>query len=144
MSAGAGRAPGPDAVRACRPAAAAWVLAGLLPTAIAGPPLPHADACAGRPEIVAPCFEIRGRLTFRNGTPSARIWPIGTMRMLGIHHDELPAGLPIGPRDFATEIRGTFNVCPFTREQAGHMQFVCIEGWRDMVIRQRPRAAESS
>jgi len=127
--------------RACHRAAVSCVLAGLLPNALATPLVPQ--ACAGRPEIVAPCFEVRGRLSFRNGTPSARIWPVGTTRMLGIHHDELRAGLLVGPHDFATEIRGTFKLCPFTREQAGHMDFVCIESWRDVAIRQRHDIAET-
>jgi hypothetical protein len=128
--------------RACHRAAVSCVLAGLLPNALAAPSVPQ--ACAGRPDIVAPCFDVGGRLNFRNGTPSARIWSLGTRRMLGIHHDELPAGLPVGSHDFATEIRGTFNVCPFTREQAGHMQFVCIESWSDVFIRQRHDNAETS
>ena len=100
-------------------------------------------ACAGRPEIVAPCFELRGRLSFYNGAPSARIWRIGTTRMLGVHHDELPAALASQLRGFDTEAWGVFTVCPLSRERPGHMQFVCVEDWRDITLRNRPDATPS-
>jgi hypothetical protein len=94
-------------------------------------------ACAASPEIVGACFDVRGRLSFWNGAPSARIWPNGTSRLLGIHHDELPPALASRMTSFDTEAWGTFQVCPFTPRRAGHMQFVCIESWRDMSLRQR-------
>jgi hypothetical protein len=94
-------------------------------------------ACAAIPEIVAPCFDVRGRLSFWNGTPSARIWRIGTTRMLGIHDDELPPQLASRMTSFDTEVWGTFTVCPFTKQNAGRMQSVCIEAWRSIELRQR-------
>lgn len=94
------------------------------------------DTCADKPELVAPCFEVRGRLSWWNGAPSARIWRVGTTRMLGIRHDELPAELA-AMRGFDTEILGTFSVCPFTYPQTGHLQFVCIDAWRDIAVRRR-------
>lgn len=93
--------------------------------------------CAARPDIVGPCFTVRGRLSFWNGAPSARLWPAGTTRMLGIHNDILPPNLASMARDFDTEVWGTFEVCPFTRSKPGSMQFVCIESWRDISIRRR-------
>jgi len=105
------------------------------------PALPAADyACGTHPAIVAPCFELRGRLSFWNGTPSARIWRVGTPRLLGIHHDELPPDLASRMSGFDTEAWGTFKLCPFTKERPGRMQFVCIESWRDVSFRQRPGA----
>ena len=99
-------------------------------------------ACAARPEIVAPCFDVRGRLSFWNGTPSARIWRIGTTRMLGVHNDELPPGLASRRSSFDSELWGTFTVCPLTNRSAGHMQYVCIESWRDISVRQRTNQSE--
>lgn len=100
-------------------------------------------ACSARPDLVASCFDVRGRLSSWNGTPSARIWRIGTTRMLGVHNDEIPVGLASRRTDFDTELWGAFNVCPLTRETAGHMQYVCIESWRDISVRQRNRHGES-
>lgn len=97
-------------------------------------------ACATDPELVAPCFELRGRLSFWNGTPSARIWRVGTKRMLGVHADRLPPELGSKVMGFDTEIWGHYTVCPYTSERPGHMQFVCIEAWRDILIRKRPKA----
>ncbi len=93
--------------------------------------------CKENPEIVAPCFTVYGRLSFWNGAPSARIWRVGTKRMLGIHFDILPKEIQEKMRDFDTELWGDFEVCPFRKEQPGHMQFVCIEGWRNVKVRQR-------
>ena len=94
-------------------------------------------SCAARPEIIAPCFDIRGRLSFWNGAPSARIWHVGTTRMLGVHNDNLPPEFATRVDGFDTEFWGTFTVCPLSKERAGHMQFVCIEAWSDISIRQR-------
>lgn len=116
--------------RVCAP-----VLVGMLAYSAAA--LPETYACAANPRIVAPCFDVRGRLSFWNGAPSARIWRIGATRMLGIHADLLPPDLAPTTIDFDTQIWGTFSVCPFTLQKPGHMQFVCIESWRDIAIRRR-------
>ncbi|TMH32909.1 MAG: hypothetical protein E6H66_13125 [Betaproteobacteria bacterium] len=96
-------------------------------------------ACSANPGIVGPCFELGGRLSFWNGAPSARIWRVGTSRMLGIHYDQLPPGLASQMTSFDTEAWGTFGVCPFTRQSPGRMQSVCIESWRDLRFRERKR-----
>jgi len=118
--------------RGCAPA-----LIGMLAYSAAA--LSDTYACAANPELVAPCFAVHGRLSFWNGAPSARIWRVGTTRMLGIHADVLPPGLaPLATgTGFDTEIWGTFSVCPFTLRKPGHMQFVCIESWRDLAVRPR-------
>jgi hypothetical protein len=101
-------------------------------------------ACASRPDIVGPCFELRGRLSFWNGAPSARIWPVGTKRMLGVHSDILPPELEtkmmsFDPQRFDTEAWAHFMVCPLTHYRAGPMQFVCIESWHNLSFdRRRP------
>lgn len=63
--------------------------------------------------------------------------------MLGIHHDELPPALASRKLNFDTEMLGIFNVCPFTEERPGRMQFVCIESWRDVTLRQRPEKSQA-
>lgn len=98
-------------------------------------------ACSRNPAIVDRCFEIHGRLSFWNGAPSARIWRIGTSRMLGVHNDELPPELAAQLTGFDTEAWGNFTVCPFAKERAGRMQFVCIESWRDVTMRKRSNAS---
>ena len=93
--------------------------------------------CEGRADIVNSCFTIRGRLSYSNGSPSARIWRVGTHRMLGIRNDELPKEIEDKMLNFDTELWGEFKVCPLTQEQPEHMQFVCIESWRNLKARQR-------
>jgi hypothetical protein len=95
--------------------------------------------CEASPEIIAPCFAIRGRLSFWNGTPSARIWPIGSKRLLGIHSDVVPLALREQMMSFDSEAYANFYVCPYTYSKQGHMQFVCIQSWKNLVIRQRER-----
>jgi hypothetical protein len=115
-----------------------WIIAG---AAAEISPAPY--ACASRSDIVGPCVEVRGRLSFWNGAPSARIWPVGTKRMLGVHSDELPPTLEVQmeryePRHrFDTEVWANFTVCPFTGSRPGRMQFVCIESWRNLSFSHR-------
>lgn len=85
--------------------------------------------CRDNPKIVDACYETRGRISLFNGNPMMRIWKVGTKRMLGVRYSENP----IHPEklapyiNFSTKIFGDYLVCPFTKEQPGHMQFVCIE-----------------
>jgi hypothetical protein len=104
-------------------------------------------ACVG---VVAPsqaaavegCQIIRGKLMITNGTPSFRIWVVGTKRLLGLSGigedmDKLPpevaavwrrsADGPLGYR-----ILGDFRVCALTRQRAGEMQFVRLESGKRM------------
>jgi hypothetical protein len=99
--------------------------------------------CAARPDVVGPCFDLRGRLSFWNGAPSARIWPMGTKRLLGVHADVLPPALDAAMARFDPQQRfdieawARFTVCPLSRSRIGHMQFVCIEAWRNLSFRRR-------
>ena len=113
------------------------VLIGLLVYVDANSAAADDYVCAARPDIVGPCFTVRGRLSFWNGAPSARLWPVGTARLLGIHNDVLPPNLASLAGDFDAEIWGTFEACPFTRRKAGSMQFVCVESSRDISIHRR-------
>lgn len=88
---------------------------------------PQRQACETDPDIIGACFTVHGRLSFWNGSPTARIWPVGTNRILGDHLDwPLPADVA-RHMDFGVEAWGNFNVCPFTKNQPGVMQMVCIQ-----------------
>jgi hypothetical protein len=87
--------------------------------------------CKGNPEQVAPCFPVHGRLMYYNGAPSARIWRIGTKRILGVseRYPEIRS-VPQSLEEKLTlenMIYGDFEVCPFTKERPDEMQLVCIE-----------------
>jgi hypothetical protein len=82
--------------------------------------------CKSDPDLVGACFTIHGRLFIANGGPSARIWKIGTDRILGVDNEILPGLLNLN-MNFDEEAYGDFYVCPFTRERSGEMQKVCIE-----------------
>jgi len=91
--------------------------------------------CRRNPEIVDKCGMIHGRLFISNGTPSMRIWPVGTNRILGV----APSEREIVPEiikqhvSFDTRLYGDFEVCPFTKEKPGEMQIVCVEAASKLV-----------
>ena len=95
------------------------------------------------PEIAQSCVQIHGRLTAGNGTPSTRLWHIGTHHVYGIYsnrygfthddetldneapelHLELPKGTPtVG----GWTVYGDFEGCPLEPPIQGHMQAACI------------------
>ena len=84
------------------------------------------------------CYPVHGRLFATNGTPSLRIWPVGTRRLLGVHDDANPEALPpelrgdhapsMGATDDArVEVYGDFTVCPLKRDRPGHMRMVAVK-----------------
>jgi hypothetical protein len=116
---------------------AAAVMAAPLGAFAGGQP-PRERACKNNSEQVAPCFTIHGRLNYWEGNPSARIWRVGTHRILGVsdaHADvqQMPPGLE---KKLAWDIFifGDFEVCPFTKEEPGVMQFVCIASASHLVV----------
>jgi len=81
------------------------------------------------------CYTVHGRLTQTNGTPSLRIWKIGTRHKLGVFDctgkDEsakaLPGNVKVIAGTFAqAQVTGDFLVCPLRTERLGEMQPVCI------------------
>ncbi|MBV9881915.1 MAG: hypothetical protein JO276_02805 [Sphingomonadaceae bacterium] len=104
--------------------------------------------CRSHPQRVGQCRDIHGRLSPYNGTPTYRIWILGTRRMLGVvgrsGHDlgdeyPLPANLEtaFGPRPFDLDIFGDFRVCPLTRARPGVMQSVYVVRGRHLLVRRR-------
>src|SRR4051794_9243734 len=105
-----------------------WIELTLAMLAFAVPQAPV--TCKANPDLVGACFVVRGRLRAYNGTPTFRIWPIGSKRLLGVTGAH-PGETPIMPADlgvsFDHDLMAGFEVCPFSRERAGVMQRVCIE-----------------
>ena len=99
-------------------------------------------SCAHQPGLVGPCFTVHGRLSLYNGTPSARIWKVGTNRILGVTESRCVAPdcpqMPDKLRKMLSWDRGIFGdflVCPFTKEMPGHMQSVCVESAKHLHVR---------
>lgn len=125
-----------------------WLLAGL--TLLPGP-MPATSAskkpvCKGNPEVVGECFTVHGRLFASNGTPSIRIWRVGTKRILGVtdgggpETPGIPDNLSKRFRAFENQIYGDFAVCPFSKEKPGEMRSVCIESASHLVVKKIPGA----
>ena len=104
---------------------------------------PKADSCRARPDLVGKCFNVHGRLSVYNGTPSIRLWPIGTKRLLGIIDPTDVSNAPgstILPLDIKSkldwnkDVFGDFVVCPLAVSKPGRMQTVCIESGKNLTI----------
>jgi hypothetical protein len=102
------------------------------------------------PSLVSaePCRTVHGRMSLANGTPSVRIWVIGTRRILGVvqpneRFDDLPANVrAIWSRGgdevmWATDLYGDFRVCPVTPSRPGRMQMVTLVSATGLVARRR-------
>jgi hypothetical protein len=96
--------------------------------------VPHAETmtCASDPDVVAECFTVHGRLSFWNGSPTARIWWIGTKHMLGVSNEVLPENVA-QYAGWDTDVYGDFRVCPFTKAKTGEMQSVCVDSAKNLV-----------
>ena len=105
-------------------------------------------ACEHAQDVVAGCFTVHGRLSIYMGAPSFRIWRIGATRILGILNagsdpqpetPRLPPGvlrqLQRDPARMA--VFGDYRVCPLTKEQPEHMQYVCFEAAAHLVAKPR-------
>ena len=101
-------------------------------------------------EILQSCVHVHGRLTAGNGTPSTRLWQIGSHHIYGIYsnrygftHDsetldneapELHFALPKSIDGLQWTIYGDFEVCPLEPLTEGHMQAACIVGATRLVV----------
>ncbi len=107
----------------------------------AGEPTPPPRQRQDHPDVKPPCFVVHGRLSLWNGTPSARIWIVGTKRVLGVS-DSLtgPEAMPEAVRGRLTwdvDLFGDYTFCPITDEKAGVMRLGCIQSATN--LRERPR-----
>ena len=93
------------------------------------------------------CYWTHGRLGFYNGSPSIRLWKIGTHRVLGIYsgpsadrygmdgeEPELPTNVKRAFKPMANRIFADFEVCPLEPERQGAMQAACIESAKNIVV----------
>lgn len=100
------------------------------------------------PDNAASCYWAHGRLSPYNGTPTMRLWKIGTKRILAIHsgpgykrgdnqeneNPDLPANVDgaLSKSKYGS-IFGDFEICPLEPEVAGEMQDACIESGKNFV-----------
>jgi hypothetical protein len=111
------------------------------------------------PANVASCYWTHGRLSIYNGTPSYRLWKIGTHRLLGIYSGpavyagplasrypldnespEFPANLTqeawkgMSASQIWPVVYADFEVCPLEPEKPGVMQAACIESAKNLFV----------
>jgi hypothetical protein len=103
-----------------------------------------AEPCASNPRLVGKCFVVHGRLSAYNGNPTFRVWRVGTTRILGLAGPnpgdlvEPPEGLTCKAA-FDCDTYADFLICPFSKEEAGVMQRVCIESAKNVrIVRKNP------
>jgi hypothetical protein len=98
-------------------------------------------------ENAGSCYWTHGRLSAYNGTPTMRLWKIGTKRILAIHsgpgfklgddHEnlepEMPENVERALNPFQNVVFADFEVCPLEPERPGVMQDVCIESAKNIV-----------
>ena len=96
----------------------------------------------------ATCRDVHGRLSLHNGAPTARIWVVGTHRVLGVlQPNERFSDLPASVRQlwagktneaiWASEIVGDFEVCAVTASTVGRMQMVKVTAAKHLVLKPR-------
>jgi hypothetical protein len=105
-----------------------------------------AKSCRARSDLIGKCFTVRGRLSVYNGTPSIRLWRIGSKRLLGVLDPTDISGepgvstIPASIKEqlnWDTEIFGDFLVCPITHSKPREMQTICIESGKKLIVRKR-------
>lgn len=109
---------------------------------------PKRQIACKSPQNTATCYWAHGRLAVYNGTPSYRLWKIGTHRILGIssgpnaeqrdaldnEHPEFPANVERAFKTPFSRIFADFEICPLEPEHAGWMQSACIESAKNIVV----------
>jgi hypothetical protein len=112
--------------------------------------------CRHAPFYAAPCFSVRGRLDGYNGTPTFRLRPAGSHRLLGVLGGDgdpaSPSVLPDNVRAAMTPpepgslnpVEGVFTVCPMAADKPGRMRPVCLESATALKPPPPPSAARSA
>ncbi len=104
-------------------------------------------ACATDKRVVAPCYEVHGRLRVY-ADMRLYLWPVGTKRSLAVcyapdvcYPPDPPELAPPMPPNVAkvigldVDVFGDFRVCPLTPEKAGRMRTVCIDSASHLITR---------
>jgi hypothetical protein len=128
--------------------AARYILPFIAALIVAGPTVAGetAPGCAASTRLTGPCFAVHGRLTACTGIPNARIWVIGTQRILGVvDASGNPAGVKLLPGSLDDKMFssppcslaafGDYTVCPLTVDRPGAMRSVCVARAANLVIR---------
>lgn len=92
--------------------------------------------CKGNPRVVDVCFTVHGRIGIYQGTPSVRMWVVGTKRVLGLYdlnaeepgETAPPAVASYLMHDDNVVVFGDYEVCPLEYDHPGRMRAVCVEG----------------
>jgi hypothetical protein len=109
------------------------------------------DVCTHHGVFVGPCFTIHGRMYAANGSPSYRIWIVGSNRIFGVHEGigETACSPPAMLDSLIREdklIYADFVVRPVTPDTPGLMRMVCVASARHIVTRPayfiHPRGAD--
>ena len=101
------------------------------------------EACRNQRDLVGPCYPVRGRMNLWNGTPSVRIWVVGTKRILGVVDRDCEGEGCSLPEDVSSRLSwnsdlfGVFEVCPITHDEPGVMRLVCVASGTKLTIRRR-------
>lgn len=93
--------------------------------------------CKNNPAVVSACYSLRGRISAYNATPSLRIWPVGSRRLLGVlptENEIVPSNVR-GKVSFSQSVVANLEVCPFAQARPGTMQFVCIDSATNVVLK---------
>jgi hypothetical protein len=79
-----------------------------------------------------------------NGTPTVRIWPVGTRRLLLVSESRFRLGgyanLPeeVSRRlSWSSDLFADFEACPFTLPEPGVAQLVCVDAAKNASTRKR-------
>jgi hypothetical protein len=112
----------------------------------------YRDLPCKTPELAPSCIQFHGRLWDGGfGTPSVRLWQIGTHHVYGIYSNqfgfkndgttldneapELPAAVKkIPPGKDVWMVYGDFEACPLEPRIEGHMQAACIASATHIVV----------
>jgi hypothetical protein len=98
-------------------------------------------------DFAGACITVHGRLAQSNGSPSYRLWKIGSKRILGVvdcrgrdeSKEAIPASvLAIAGPNVEHRVIGDFEVCPLTVEAPGRMQRVCIRSASHLTLEKMP------
>jgi hypothetical protein len=99
-------------------------------------------------ENAGSCYWAHGRLAAYNGTPTMRLWKIGTKRILAVHSGpgfkrggteenedpEMPENVERAMKPFENVVFADYEICPLEPEHRGRMQDVCIESAKNIVM----------
>jgi len=90
--------------------------------------------CKDDPKLVSACYVVHGRMYNSSGGTLARIWRIGTQRILGVTGPHrLPSNVEPLMTDFDHEVVADVLVCPYEKDRPGEMRMVCVQSARHVV-----------